>query len=162
MTLALGPIVFHVLTIDTPIGRKIGPKLIRGSAPVERVRQKQLLAAGVEMAPRTITVRDGAPVLEGGRTLDVRNVIWCTGYRTDLATWIDLPIFDEDGEPRQRRGIVPAMPGLYFVGRFFQYSFMSSLLGGVSRDAAYVVRHMLARTAAPERSAAADAVREGA
>jgi len=161
MLLALMPVVFHLLTIDTPIGRKIGPKLIKGSAPVERVRRKQLLAAGVEMVPRTIGVRDGAPVLEGGRALAVRNVIWCTGYRTDLA-WIDLPIIAEDGEPRQRRGIVPSTPGLYFVGRFFQYSFVSSLLGGVSRDAAYVVRHLLSRTAAPQRSAAADAVREGA
>lgn len=162
MTLALAPIVFHVLTIDTPIGRKIGPKLVRGSAPVERIRQKALLEAGIEMVPRTIGVHEGAPVLDGGRTLDVTNVIWATGYRSELAEWIDLPIFHDDGEPRQRRGIVPSMPGLYFVGRFFQYSFMSSLLGGVSRDAAYVVRHMLARRSAPQRSTAADAVREGA
>ena len=35
---------------------------------------------------------------------------WCTGFRTDLAAWIDLPIFAEDGEPIERRGIVPSMP----------------------------------------------------
>jgi putative flavoprotein involved in K+ transport len=161
MTLALLPILFFVLTIDTPIGRKIGPKLVRGSAPVERVRKTWLLSAGVEMVSRTAGVRSGMPVLEDGRALDVRNVIWCTGYRTDLA-WIDLPIIAADGEPQQRRGIVASVPGLYFVGRFFQYRFISSLLGGVAFDAAYIARQILARASTPQPSPAADAVREGA
>ena len=160
MTLALLPILF-ALTIDTPIGRKLGAKLVRGSAPVERVRKSELVAAGVEMVSRTVSVRDGTPVLEDGRALDVSNVIWCTGYRTDLA-WIDLPIIAADGEPRQRRGIVASVPGLYFVGRFFQYRFISSLLGGVAFDAAYVARQILARASTLQPSTAADAVRDGA
>jgi putative flavoprotein involved in K+ transport len=160
MTLALLPILF-ALTIDTPIGRKLGAKLVRGSAPVERVRKSELVAAGVEMVSRTVAVRDGTLVLEDGRALDVRNVIWCTGYRTDLA-WIDLPIIAADGEPQQRRGVVASVPGLYFVGRFFQYRFISSLLGGVAFDAAYVARQILARASTPQPSTAADAVREGA
>src|SRR6185295_2524970 len=159
VTLVLLPILFFVLTIDTPIGRKIAPKLVRGSAPVERVRKSQLLDADVEMVSRTVGVRSGAPVLEDGRALEVRSVIWCTGYRTDLA-WIDLPIIGADGEPRQRRGIVASIPGLYFVGRFFQYRFISSLLGGVAFDAAYIARQIVARTSTPQPSTAADAVRE--
>jgi putative flavoprotein involved in K+ transport len=161
LTLALLPILFFVLTIDTPIGRKIGPKLVRGSAPVERVRKSELVAAGVEMVSRTVGVRDGTPVLEDGRALDVGNVIWCTGYRTDLA-WIDLPIMAADGEPRQRRGIVASIPGLYFVGRFFQYRFISSLLGGVAFDAAYIARQIVRRASAPRRSASANSVSESA
>jgi putative flavoprotein involved in K+ transport len=161
LTLALLPILFFVLTIDTPIGRKIGPKLVRGSAPVERVRKSWLLSAGVEMVSRTAGVRNGMPVLEDGRALDVRNVIWCTGYRTDLA-WIDLPIIAADGEPRQRRGIVASIPGLYYVGRFFQYRVISSLLGGVAVDPAYVARLILARSSTPQPSTAAGGARVGA
>ena len=160
MTLALMPFIF-LFTIDTPVGRKIAPKLVRGSAPVERVRKSWLVSAGVEMVSRTAGVRNGTPVLEDGRVLDVANVIWCTGYRSDLA-WIDLPIIAADGEPQQRRGVVASIPGLYFVGRFFQYRFISSLLGGVTFDAAYIARQIVARASTPRPSTATDAVREGA
>ena len=39
------------------------------------------------------------------------------------------------------RGVVESEPGLYFVGRFFQLAFTSSLIGGVGRDAEYIARH---------------------
>lgn len=162
LTLAILPIVMWVMTIDTPIGRKIKPKLVRGGAPVERVRKSELVAAGVDLAPRTVGAQDGSPMLEDGRMLEVTNVIWCTGFRTDLAAWIDLPIFAEDGEPIERRGIVPSMPGLYFVGRFFQYRFISSLLGGITFDAAYIARQIVSRASAARPSAAADALRDSA
>lgn len=154
LTRVLWPLVNHVLTIDTPVGRRLRPKFMAAKAPVERVSLKHLAAAGVERVPRTAGVRNGLPVLEDGRALDVANVIWCTGFRTDLA-WIDLPIFDEDGNPLQARGVVQAVPGLYFVGRFFQYAFTSSLIGGVGRDAAYIAKQIAARVAATGRSRSA-------
>ncbi len=42
---------------------------------------------GVTWVGRTAGVKDGRPVLADGRTLDVSNVIWCTGYdnRRDAA-----------------------------------------------------------------------------
>jgi putative flavoprotein involved in K+ transport len=40
------------------------------------------------------------------------------------------------------RGVVESEPGLYFVGRFFQLAFTSSLIGGVGRDAEYIARHL--------------------
>jgi putative flavoprotein involved in K+ transport len=146
------------MTIDSPIGRKIRPKMLRATAPVERVTEKALAAAGVQRVARTIGARDGAPVLEDGSVLDVANVIWCTGYRTALG-WIDIPIFDSEGEPMQKRGVVETMPGLYFVGRFFQYAFTSLLIGGVGRDAGYVVKHLVRRATAPSRSTSADVSR---
>jgi putative flavoprotein involved in K+ transport len=155
LTAVLWPIVSHVMTIDSPIGRRIRPKMLRATAPVERVTEKALAAAGVRRVARTIGARAGAPILEDGSVLDVTNVIWCTGYRTDLG-WIDLPIFDSEGEPLQKRGIVESMPGLYFVGRFFQYAFTSILIGGVGRDAGYVVEQLVRRATAPSRRAAAD------
>lgn len=140
-------VLSHIMTIRTPIGRKVKAKMAghHGRAPVERVRPQDLAAAGVELVPRTEAVRDGRPVLADGRVADVANVIWCTGYRPDLG-WIDLPIIDEHGEPRQTRG-VSEVEGLYFVGRFFQYAFTSLLIGGVGRDASYIARHIAARAA---------------
>ena len=77
--------------------------------------------------------------------LDVATVIWATGFRHDLS-WIDLPIFGEDGAGVHDRGVVPDAPGLYFVGLPFQFSRGSDVLPGVGRDARYVVKHLLRRT----------------
>ncbi|WP_199786572.1 hypothetical protein [Streptomyces sp. HGB0020] len=46
----------------------------------------------------------------------------------------------------QRRGVVDCSPGLYFVGRLFQYAVASSMIQGVGRDAEHVVRHLVARS----------------
>jgi putative flavoprotein involved in K+ transport len=85
-------------------------------------------------------------MLEDGRTLDVTNVIWCTGFRTDFS-WIDLPVLGEDGEPMHDRGVVPSEPGLYFIGLPFQYSKSSDVLPGIGRDHAYVAERIAERTA---------------
>ena len=87
--------------------------------------------------PRTAGTRNGLPLLEDGRVLEVANVVWCTGFRHDFG-WIDLPVFDDDGEPRHDRGVVADQPGLYFVGLFFLSSVTSALVGGVGRDAGHV------------------------
>ena len=95
--------------------------------------------------PKTVAVHDGAPVLEDGRVLDVANVIWATGFRHDLS-WIDLPIFDEDGAPMHERGVVTSEPGLFFVGLPWQFSIASDVIPGVSRDARYVVDRLVRGT----------------
>jgi putative flavoprotein involved in K+ transport len=73
--------------------------------------------------------------------LDVANVIWCTGFRTDFG-WIDLPVFDETGQPEHARGVVESEPGLYFLGLVFLYSFSSDVLPGRGRDAEYIAKHI--------------------
>ena len=134
-------VVSHVLTVKNPIGRKFREKFLTMAAPLARVKPKDLAAAGVERVPRTTGVQDGLPVLEDGRVMDVSTVIWCTGFRADFE-WIELPAFGDDGEPAHERGVVADEPGLYFVGRPFQFAFTSSLIGGVGRDAEYIVRQI--------------------
>jgi putative flavoprotein involved in K+ transport len=131
-------VVFHrLLTIDTPIGRKARPKLIVGGMPLIRTRSQDLAAAGVTRVPRLAGVRGGRPLLEDGRVLDVSGVVWSTGF--DIGgSWIQLPVFDEHGEPKQARGVVPDEPGLYFVGPHFLYSASSTMIHGVGRDASRV------------------------
>jgi putative flavoprotein involved in K+ transport len=144
----------HVLTLRTPLGRRLRAEVRHHGGPLIRVKRADLTGAGVELAAARMTgVRDGRPVLEDGRALEVANVVWCTGFRQDFS-WIDLPVIGDDGWPLETRGVVPSAPGLYFTGLAFQYAFASMLVGGAGRDAAYVVRHLCARPTAdrsPER-----------
>jgi putative flavoprotein involved in K+ transport len=141
----------HVLTIRTPLGRRAKVKFASQGDPLVRVKPTWLDAAGVRRVGKTVAARDGKPVLEDGSVLDVANVIWCTGSRGDF-TWLDLPIFGEDGEPMHERGVVGSEPGLYFVGLPFQYAKASEALPGVARDAAYVVRAIGRRSGARTRT----------
>ena len=129
----------HILTVATPIGRKLRPKLLSTATPLVRVKPKDLINAGVESVSRVVGVRNGRPLLADGRTLDVQNVIWCTGYEHGFP-WIDLPLSEDHGLPLHERGIVANVPGLYFVGLHFLYSMTSATLMGIGRDAARVVK----------------------
>jgi len=109
--------------------------------PLVGLTAKDIQAGGVQRVARTIEARGGLPVTEGGRVLEVAAVIWCSGFRPAFG-WIDLPVFGEDGYPRHLRGLVPEVPGLAFLGLRFQHRVSSSLLGGVGRDAEFVVERL--------------------
>jgi putative flavoprotein involved in K+ transport len=132
------------LTVDRTLGRAVKCRELRQGAPLIRVRQRDLEAAGIRRVPRTVGTRDGRPVLEDGRVADVANVVWCTGFRPDFA-WIDRPVFGADGYPIHYRGVAQGEPGLYFVGLPFLYSLGSSTVGGVGRDAEYIAHHIADR-----------------
>jgi putative flavoprotein involved in K+ transport len=137
----------RVLTVDTPIGRKMRPEIRAHGGPLIRYKTPDLLAAGVERVfIRMAGVQDGLPVLDDGRVLEVSNVIWCTGFKSDYS-WIDLPLEYEDGYPSQYRGAVASHPGLYFVGMLFLHSFSSMLILGAGRDAERVAKHIAVRQA---------------
>jgi putative flavoprotein involved in K+ transport len=136
----------HILTVDRSIGRKMRTHVRHGGAPLLRYRRRELRAAGVELVTaRAAGVQDGLPVLEDGRVLDVRNVIWCTGFRPDFS-WLHAPVeFGDDGYPVQYRGASSSSPGLYFTGLPFLHSFASMLIGGAGRDAERVVEQIAAQ-----------------
>lgn len=148
----------HVLTVDTPIGRKLGPKIISRGAPLVRVKPQDLMNAGIERVPRVVGAQHGRPLLQDGRTLDVTNVIWCTGYHPGFS-WIDLPIFGEDGGPIHERGVVSRSPGMYFVGLHFLYSMTSATLLGIGRDAERVAKAIEGRSLAIRNQPSSDATR---
>ena len=143
----------HVLNVDTPMGRKMRPHVRKGGGPLLRYRRKDLLAVGVErVLPRTVGVVGGLPILEDGRVLDVRNVVWCTGFRPDFS-WIGLPFeLGEDGYPVQYRGVAASSPGLYFAGLPFLHSFASMLVAGAGRDAEQVARHIVTERAVEQEA----------
>jgi len=140
--------IFHrLLTESTPPGRKAKAQQHGKGTLLIRTFPRHLAAAGVERVGRVLGVQDGRPVLEDGTVLDATNVLWCTGYHPGLS-WVNLPVFDAHGEPRQHRGVVADAPGLYFVGLHFLYAMSSAMVHGVGRDARYVAERIAERLSA--------------
>ncbi|HEU4585579.1 MAG TPA: NAD(P)/FAD-dependent oxidoreductase [Gemmatimonadaceae bacterium] len=128
-----------------PVMRRItkqtlGGRIFRRRAgkadPLVGMSARSLARAGIQRVGRATGVRGGLPVCEG-EVLEPNVVIWCTGFEADYG-WIDLPVLDESGWPRQSRGACTDSPGLYFVGLRLQHSLTSALIGGVAEDAAFV------------------------
>ncbi|MDR7083155.1 putative flavoprotein involved in K+ transport [Arthrobacter ginsengisoli] len=140
--------VHSVLTLRTPVGRKVAAGFHERGAPLIRISMQDLDRAGVARVPRLTGTTDGQPAFDGGSSATVGTVIWATGYRPDL-DWIDGLTPAPSGWPETRRGAVPGTPGLYFVGMPFQYALTSGLIGGVGRDAAYVVQQIAKRVPGP-------------
>jgi putative flavoprotein involved in K+ transport len=76
----------------------------------------------------------------------IRSVIWATGYRYDFR-WIDCPVLDKNGKPKQRRGVT-SVPGLYFLGLPRLHKVKSSFLWGVGEDAGYLAGRIATRARA--------------
>ena len=107
-----------------------------GSSPRRARRQ------GIQLHGRAVTAAGSTVGFADGGTLDVRVVIWATGFRVDHS-WIDVPVFDAHGRAVQERGVTSS-PGLYFVGQLWQHTRGSALLGWVKDDAAYVADQVAA------------------
>jgi len=70
----------------------------------------------------------------------VSTVIWSTGFTRDHR-WVELPAFDGRGYPMHRRGATN-IPGLYFLGLPWQYSWGSGRFEAVGRDARFLADHI--------------------
>lgn len=94
--------------------------------------------AGLDLPPSSArewpeTAREHAASLDLSR---VGVVVYASGYRPAFG-WIELPIFDELGFPRARRGMTE-VPGLAFLGLPWLHTRRSPLLLGVGADAEHV------------------------
>jgi putative flavoprotein involved in K+ transport len=125
-------------SVDTRLGQRLSTReTLIGSSPRDLKRRY-----GVELKPRVVDA-DGRRVrFEDGRYLEVSAVIWSTGYRPDYS-WIKLPIFDDDGRLRHRRGVTD-VTGLYFLGLTWQYTRGSALIGWVQDDAQFIAERIAA------------------
>lgn len=150
----IGFVFLHVLTTSTPVGRRAQPTMQAQADPLLSDRPKELRRAGVRRVPRIEAVRGGLPVAQDGTVLDVGTVVWCTGFRPGLDGWVDLPVLDDTGLPRQVRGVSVDEPGLFFVGQNFQYAKASEQIPGVSRDAKYVAEQVARRAPTDARARA--------
>jgi putative flavoprotein involved in K+ transport len=123
-------------TVDSRLGSKLSTRdTLIGSSSRELKKRY-----GVEVRPRLVDA-DGRTVrFEDGSELEVDAVIWATGYRADYS-WIKLPIFDEGGRLRHRRGVTD-VPGLCFLGLTWQHTRGSALIGWVKDDAVFIAKRI--------------------
>jgi putative flavoprotein involved in K+ transport len=135
----------YILNTSTPMGRKFQAAIMQGKgAPLIHISPEAAQKAGVKIQQRLKGVQDGWPITEDGQKMEVSAIVWCTGFHPDYS-WMDLPgAIVDNGYPETFRGISAKYPGLYFVGSSFQYSLTSTWMGGVGRDAAYIVNHLRA------------------
>lgn len=124
--------------------RQVRRRLGDAGDPLGRVRPAQLVDAGVVRTARVTGTRDGKPLLVDGDTLDVSNVVWCTGL-TPCYNWLSPDLLNDTGQLRHHRGVTDR-PGLYVLGLPYQSTIVSHLVGGVGADAARVVEHLAARS----------------
>ncbi len=122
-------------TTASRIGRRLsGRDTLIGSTP------RAIRRHGVKLHARAVDAAGSTVSFSDGTKLDVRSVIWATGFRVDHS-WIDVPVFDEDGRVVHQRGVT-ASPGLYFLGLTWQHTRGSALLGWVKDDAEYIAQEI--------------------
>ncbi len=134
----------RLLAVDgnTRLGRwlKAQPEPVLGLELKQALRERQ-----VQMKPRATSAQDKTVQFADGSQIQVRTVIWATGYCQDFS-WIRIPgALDECGQPREHQG-VSSTPGLFFLGFPWRPSRGSALVGWVSKDAKRLVA-MLQTTA---------------
>ncbi|HLQ14826.1 MAG TPA: NAD(P)-binding domain-containing protein [Candidatus Eisenbacteria bacterium] len=135
--------VNKLLTLKTRMGRNMAAMARTRGTPLVRLREKDFATAGITRVPRVEGVESRMPRLADGRRLDVRNVVWCTGFKHDYS-WIKLPAAASGHIPAHERGVVASQEGLYFVGLPFQFGANSALIDGVDRDAGFVAARIAA------------------
>jgi putative flavoprotein involved in K+ transport len=131
------------------LGAQLGEHLAKGAEFAARLTTRideyvrdTALDAPPEPADGQVPAGDWEAVPELDlRAAGVGTILWASGYRPDFG-WIDAPLFDGDGWPRQTRGVSDA-PGLYFVGVHWLHKRKSALLMGVGEDAEHVVAHLV-------------------
>jgi len=128
-------------TSASRIGRRLaGKDTLIGSRP-RAVRRR-----GVRLHPRAVTAAGSTMRFSDDTAVDVRSVIWATGFQVDHS-WIEVPVFDDAGRLVHERGVT-ASPGLYFLGLSWQHTRGSALLGWVKDDAEHIAQ---AISTVPER-----------
>ncbi len=132
------------LRAHTVLGRLMYAGLETRGDPIMRPAPADLHREhGVILHPKFKDCNDGSIVFADGSELATEDltIIWCTGFRPDYE-FIDVPdrakAFTPSGHPINNRGVVDAVPGLFFVGLRYQHTVASHDIYGVANDAHYI------------------------
>ena len=121
---------------------RVGRYLMRTDPfPGKALGLGRLSQRGIHVVGRMSHVDGNGVGFADGETAEVDAVIWATGYRDD-SRWVAIPeVKDTRGGFAHWRG-VSSVPGLYFIGRSWQWTRGSALLAGVGDDASYVANRI--------------------
>ena len=121
---------------------RIGRRMAGRDTLIGSTRRTLRRRHAVQLHPRTVGADGWTMSFADGTKLEVRSVVWATGFRVDHS-WIDAEVFDESGRLVHQRGVT-ASPGLYFLGLTWQHTRGSALLGWVKDDAEYIAQKISA------------------
>lgn len=128
---------------DSKVGRYVRsrPDPIFGSELRPLLRQGKIRLRG-----RVGAIEEDAVLFQdGGAPVRVPNIVWATGFRPDYG-WIRIPdALGGGGRPVHRMGASP-VEGLFFLGLPWQRTRGSALIGGVGKDAEYLVSNHIRTT----------------
>ncbi len=128
------------VTAHSRLGQRLaGRDQIVGAGPRRLARRHD-----IRLRPRVDAVAGRDVVFADGARGEFDVVVWATGFTTD-DSWIDVPdATDAHGRLRQSRGVTPSA-GLYTLGRSWQHTRGSALLGWVGNDAAFLAGKIASR-----------------
>lgn len=126
--------------LNAPSDTRLGQIIRKRPDPIFGLELKRLLKTKqVILKPRTEKVEKSSVYFADKSSVEVDNIIWATGFRSDYH-WLNiLNALDELGRPFHEKGISP-VNGLYYVGLPWQTSRNSALIGGVGTDAAIIAK----------------------
>lgn len=126
------------MSVESRLGRRLSEReTLIGSSPRKARR------FGITLKPRAVDASGRTVRFADGTETDADAIVWATGYESDYS-WIRLPVLDERGRVRHRRGVTEH-PGLFFLGLQWQHTRGSALLGFVSEDASHIAGRVVAR-----------------
>jgi putative flavoprotein involved in K+ transport len=133
----------HLRLLEVEGATRLGKWLKAQPEPVLGLELKRALRERqVQIRPRATSAQSNVVQFADGKEIQVRTVIWATGYRQDFS-WIHIPgLPGACGQPGEQQGFT-SIPGLFFLGFPWQPSRGSALVGWVGKDA----RRLAARLA---------------
>ena len=110
---------------------------------IDRYIEKHGVTAPTEERYKAVWQPVGDPADLDLRAANITSVVWCIGFRSDFR-WIEMPVFDGRGYPSHERGVTQ-VPGLYFLGLPWLYTWGSGRFSGIARDAEHVAERLGSR-----------------
>ncbi|NJR65971.1 MAG: MSMEG_0569 family flavin-dependent oxidoreductase [Leptolyngbyaceae cyanobacterium CRU_2_3] len=110
---------------------------------IDQFIEKQRIQAPTEPPYQPVWQPEAAVLALDYEKANIGAVIWCTGYHANF-NWIEIPVFDGKGYPGHNRGVTN-VPGLYFLGLPWLYTWGSGRFSGIAQDANYLADYSVAR-----------------
>ena len=123
----------------------LGKKISQSKQPVIGVDVKGILnRENVIPVGKTLDAKQKLIVTEQAKLVDIKTIIWATGYRPKF-DWIEGLELDKSGYPVHHRG-VSNVDGLYFIGLPWLHTRASATLGGIQKDADFLGNYIKDKT----------------